>query len=53
MPILENGKMVDGDILTMAEPYVFQSSIEAWIICGLAEEVRELRRAASEDSDDA
>jgi len=41
---LENGKTVEGDVLDMVSKYELLSTLEAWIICELAREVRELRR---------
>lgn len=43
MSKLVDGRVVEGDVLEMAEPYHIQSSAEAWIICEMAKEIRRLR----------
>lgn len=51
MPVLKDGRVVDGDILEMAAPFVIHSSIEAWIITVMAAEIRTLRAIAEEYDD--
>lgn len=43
--IMKNGKIVDGDIMSMVERYKVLSSTEAWIICELGREIKRLREA--------